>query len=349
MQLIKIKNIMKKILALLLFNFNLSAAHAAQNLDLIKYNKLKEFFHAICGNICDNNNFLKYLLFTCNDFNDSDIGIITEKSGKIRFAPINANAIFDNFEKVKPILLAVKTLRLSAIELLLQNKANIEEQDANGNSCLLLACQNGSQEIVKFLLNAKANVNHTNRLKQNAQDLVDTNNSDLINILIKAGCESSKRLIDKLFDSQLNKDSIAACGLQIPPLFVGNAFTPLMETVLSGNINLVRSALDKNVFSINYQDKDHDTALILAARYGYDQIVEFLLNAEANVELHNKSGWNPLRIAAYHGHEKVVQILLTHKAEVNAVDKKGLTALNHAAFKGHKNIVDRLLAAKAVL
>ena len=99
---------------------------------------------------------------------------------------------------------------------------------------------------------------------------------------------------------------------------------------------------------INWQDKDGETALHIAARFGHDDCAQVLLNgtAEQKVDLElaeNSFAWTPLHIAAVDGHLSVAQLLVDAGAVVDKPDSSGWTAKEHAALRGHIPIA-RLLA-----
>lgn len=72
------------------------------------------------------------------------------------------------------------------------------------------------------------------------------------------------------------------------------------------------------------------TPLHMAARRGNVNVVEALLNAEAEIEARDTKGETPLRRAVNCGHPEVVRLLLEHGANPNAPDKHGKTPLQAA-------------------
>jgi ankyrin repeat protein len=75
---------------------------------------------------------------------------------------------------------------------------------------------------------------------------------------------------------------------------------------------------------------DGRTALIAAAYMGHAEIVQDLLNYNADVNHQDKDGRTALSVAALcirtsEGHEKVVGLLLENGAEVNHQDHDGMT------------------------
>lgn len=95
-------------------------------------------------------------------------------------------------------------------------------------------------------------------------------------------------------------------------------------------------------------DSNHDTALTLACAGGHEELVQLLLNRNANIEHRDKKGFTPLILAATAGHEKVVEILLKHGAELEAQSERTKdTPLSLACSGGRYEVVELLLKHNA--
>jgi hypothetical protein len=86
----------------------------------------------------------------------------------------------------------------------------------------------------------------------------------------------------------------------------------------------------------------HDQALVYASDKGNLDVVELLLNYDADVNACDDSA---LRWASSNGHMAVVELLIKHGANIDA---KNDYALRHAAMNGHKDVVKCLLSHGAV-
>merc|ERR1712079_44372 len=73
------------------------------------------------------------------------------------------------------------------------------------------------------------------------------------------------------------------------------------------------------------------------------QVVQELLDADADVNLPEEGGGLPLQIAAWKGHVDVAKLLLKASAAVNACNERGCSPLCSAVRQGHKNMVELLL------
>lgn len=113
-----------------------------------------------------------------------------------------------------------------------------------------------------------------------------------------------------------------------------------------GQIDLVQYLLTADV-PVNARDAYGNTALIAAAGNGHRQVVEYLLEHGANVQAQNKEEFSPLMTAAASGHYELVHHLLEMGAEVNMVNNQGESALFLAVQYGHMSAVKVLLTAGA--
>jgi uncharacterized protein len=105
--------------------------------------------------------------------------------------------------------------------------------------------------------------------------------------------------------------------------------------------------MQRQISNIEAADEDRRTSLSWAAENGHTEIVQILLNANANIEAASSFwGQTALSLAAENGHTEVVQLLLNAKANIEAADKDRRTSLSWAAENGHAEIV-KLLTSDA--
>ena len=99
---------------------------------------------------------------------------------------------------------------------------------------------------------------------------------------------------------------------------------------------------------LDYQDGQGETALHVAARMGHTGCAEVLLKGscdqKANTELQEKTfGWTPLLVACVDGNLPVVELLIEAGADLERPDLSGWTAKEHASLRGHIDIARRLV------
>ncbi|GAB7346913.1 hypothetical protein MBLNU459_g1984t2 [Dothideomycetes sp. NU459] len=110
--------------------------------------------------------------------------------------------------------------------------------------------------------------------------------------------------------------------------------------------NLVQLLVEAGV-NVNYQDEKGETALHIAARFGFEDCTKSLLQGsdaqKTNLEMSEKTyGWTPLFIACVDGHLPIVELLVAAGAEVNKTDNSGWRPIEHAALRGHMDVTEKL-------
>jgi len=98
---------------------------------------------------------------------------------------------------------------------------------------------------------------------------------------------------------------------------------------------------------VNHQDEQGETALHVAARFGNVECARALIDPasgqKANVDIPEHTfAWTPLFIACVDGHLRVVDLLVEAGADLERLDLSGWTAKEHAALRGHMKIANCL-------
>ena len=270
----------------------------------------------------------------------------------------NAKVNEQDYYGYAALILAAENGHMEIVTYLIQANANINEQEEDGSTALHFAVRNGHVEIVKYLIKAGAEIN-----------LQNSHGSTALNIAAEFG---STQIVDDLINANADVNLQDADG-----------DTPLTVSAACGHMEIVKSLI-KAGSDVNLGNNNEDTAIILAARWGktnfvqeslkayttrfktthemmkhklikanikapnrYSQIVEDLIEAKADVNLHNKDGYTSIIFAAQDGNIDIVQCLIKSNANVNAPNKNGDTPLIVAAFNGHTNIVKTLIEADA--
>jgi 7,8-dihydropterin-6-yl-methyl-4-(beta-D-ribofuranosyl)aminobenzene 5'-phosphate synthase len=112
-----------------------------------------------------------------------------------------------------------------------------------------------------------------------------------------------------------------------------------------GDLELVKSSLEKNQELLDAKDNEGNTLLHVACINGKQNVVEFLISQNVDVNEKNNMGNPTLHFAALGGSADIVEILLENGSEINARDNRGFSAIRFAVFRGFKDIVS-LLADK---
>ncbi|PRD34404.1 UNVERIFIED_CONTAM: Serine/threonine-protein phosphatase 6 regulatory ankyrin repeat subunit B [Trichonephila clavipes] len=122
-----------------------------------------------------------------------------------------------------------------------------------------------------------------------------------------------------------------------------NGYNPLHVASSYGRKDIVEFFLRDKYLSANEETADGKTALQLAIQYGHRNVVDVLMQNNANPHL-KSGGHSPMRFALWYNRKEIVEILLGTESNVNAiVTTGGLTPLHIAAEKGHAELVNYLL------
>lgn len=121
----------------------------------------------------------------------------------------------------------------------------------------------------------------------------------------------------------------------------------LWDAAESGNCEKVKNLLDKTKQAypgeINSKGLDDWTALHMAANSGQYEVVEYLLDNDANIEAKTSMSRTPLHISCMRGHFNIISLLVERKANINATDNDFNTPLHYASEHGFSDVVTFLL------
>tara|TARA_B100001248_G_scaffold262700_2_gene261150 strand:- start:40740 stop:41663 length:924 start_codon:yes stop_codon:yes gene_type:complete len=116
-------------------------------------------------------------------------------------------------------------------------------------------------------------------------------------------------------------------------------------------LEVLKQALKDAKVDLDARGNCETTMLHSAVWKGYIPLVEFLLDAGADLEAKNSSGWTPLLQTVRFGHYasciKMTRYLLAAGAEVDAIDNTGATALHFIARWNSLEALEAFLKAGA--
>ncbi|UKZ61580.1 uncharacterized protein TrAtP1_002839 [Trichoderma atroviride] len=290
----------------------------------------------------------------------------------------------------RPLQLAASLGHVGIVNLLLQKNADIHTLSATGLNALHFSAAGGFDDISTILISAGVPINQKDVNGMTALHFAAKHGqSSTINILLNAGAE-----LDAITSDGYSPIHIAAKGgfLSIlreliqrqrgpvpeksPKDSMAPTNSPLQLAAQYGHGEVVRELLQQKQYSL---DQDRAASLLLAAKEGFVEIVEMLLNSsitahaydeDENTALHlaakgdysdiverlvgynsemfdtgarNSFGWTPLHFAAKSGRLVTLRILLDHGAELSGWDKFDQTVFHIAASHGHIWILCEIL------
>ena len=116
--------------------------------------------------------------------------------------------------------------------------------------------------------------------------------------------------------------------------------------VKENNVHILSQLINAGM-DLNYQESNGETALHLACRLGFVEVVKRLLAGseiqKCQLEVREHTfGWTPLFVAAVEGFTTIVELLVAAGAEYDKPDSSGWFAHEHAYFRGHLDCGNRI-------
>lgn len=221
------------------------------------------------------------------------------------------------------LLLAAERGSLEIIQFLLDNNAHVNHQCMHGHSALFAAASRGHSQVVDLLLQ-QPNIR---------VDLVETLGNTPLTVSIQKGHVNVCRQL-----LLANSDANSVDGYDKSCLFLA---------VDRGSVALTSLLLEHNA-DVHYSSSSCDRCLCVAARQGFDDVVSALLRGNAQIDAPDiVLGYSPLMASTDHKRHSTVQLLLKAGANVNYCSTGMETALQRGTFQRDTAIVETLLRANA--
>jgi ankyrin repeat protein len=223
--------------------------------------------------------------------------------------------------------LCTQVARLYMMELLLDNDIDPNVQDIYEQTPLMIAAMHGKYEKVDMLLK------HPKTKDIIECNLQDKNGKTALYYACERGYKDIANLLIPCSNIELSENKYG--------------ITPLYIASYRGFTNIVESLIENGGAEINYRNKSGDTPLNVAVRHNNTDTSELLM-VYADLNFQDKNEQTALMVAAYQGNLQIVKSLLSYSAtDVNLQSDNGNTALIWAAHihnqKNQKEIIKLLL------
>ncbi|XP_060580276.1 ankyrin repeat domain-containing protein 42-like isoform X2 [Ruditapes philippinarum] len=176
---------------------------------------------------------------------------------------------------------------LDHLRMLVENGVvNINERDDKGSTPAHKAAGQGHVHVLQWLIEMGANMSITNQAGETPRDVARR--------FSKLACV---KLLGR--DPYLRGEQEEADDLGYPALLAA----------FSGDLEHLKSLIEKGVSNINEQDEKGSTAAHKAAAQGHVHILQYLREAGADINLRNSQGKTPLNVAQKYGNRTCVKVL----------------------------------------
>src|SRR5262245_47249755 len=187
---------------------------------------------------------------------------------------------------------AVKNQDLQEVRALLGQHADVNLRSEDGSTALLWAAHWNDLQTAELLVRAGADANVANDFRMTPLSQACTNaSSAMVDLLLKAGANPNT------------------------PIATGE--TPVMTCARSGNAETVRMLVVHGADVNATEPAQHQTAAMWAAAERHTQVLRTLIEVNADLKAHTKTGFTPLHFAARFGDVESVSMLLDAGVDVN--------------------------------
>lgn len=199
------------------------------------------------------------------------------------------------------------------LQLLLEHKADLNAENFDGNTPLVMAVKGNQRESIRMLVNAGADVNHESDSGSTAAHYAASMAYlDCLRLLVELGAKT------------IYAESEAG--------------TLLHWACHSGDVNCVGAVIYEFKVPVNAVDKHGGSALFTALFMKKVEVVEFLVEhgAAVNVAI-AADGTTPLHIAVEHANAECVRLLYSCGADADAKNNEGVSPRDLAKTVSNSN------------
>lgn len=168
------------------------------------------------------------------------------------------------------------------------------------------------------------------------KELIEVGQIDNIDELFASGQKSPT-----ISNASLSSEELITNENELLPDFARSLHHPSSVALACklGNLELLKLLIDKNA-SVDLADEDGETPLLFAIRSHFlDGVKVLIYDGHVDINLAEKvNGWTPLMVASIEGFKDIVEALLEANADKDVIDQNGWSASEHAIFRGNLDI-----------
>eukprot|EP00803_Ostreobium_quekettii_P011008 evm.model.scf_791.4 EVM.evm.TU.scf_791.4 scf_791:35567-44650(+) len=254
----------------------------------------------------------------------------------------------------KDVLLldAVSEGDIDEVEQLIEDGADVDAVDGNGNTALMQATLDGELDVVRVLLDAGADVNKQGSFGATAIRIaVEIEDAAILELLLKSGADTEVRdeegatplVAAVIFDALEMVKILLKAGADPDGPYLTFGYTPLMLAAQRSEVDITEELL-KAKADVQYQAPSGVTPLHHAAAFGNAEVTIILLDAGADLEAQMfELGHTPVLYAARFGNQETFEVLVDSGADLTVESIGNRTILHNAALAPNNTAVFELL------
>ncbi|XP_075237812.1 uncharacterized protein LOC142334030 [Lycorma delicatula] len=256
--------------------------------------------------------------------------------------------------EITPLMCAIKNnYKVDIIHRLISEGAKINTHDCCGLTPLMYAMKINYKEIIRRLIYSRANVNEIDSEGRSCllYAVMYTNDVEVINLLIDKGADLSKlnnhhdellfsiNLMKRSYNNSYTFKIIENCEVSRQKIFLNYLVR------LNMNKKIIFDAICRGA-DVNAVDEDGDSPLINAVINKCDrEVIIKLIESGADVNVKDKDGVPVLRYAAFSSdYKELMKILVHYGANINIQNNEGETVLMYLLrFNWGKELVSNVI------
>lgn len=279
-----------------------------------------QFFHLLlfwitCGLFVNAQAMVMPEIFTrIDNFQDSFAGL----NDFTDFIRKNKDCLSKTYLDMSPLHYAVLNNKFTIAEILINNGADVNKQDNNGDTPLHIATKKSNLDptTIKLLVHSGSSTSTKNNAGKTPIDYTQKDESG---------------------DERMNADDLE----------IITKMNTIFYAIDGNHIKQIQQILKEKPDALNAPNEQGDTPLLYCIKNEKSNLAQRFLDAGADITKNAADGKTALHLAVEKGDLHSAQKLIEKGLDVNIKDSKGLTPLHYAAYYDKKDLANLLIKNNA--
>lgn len=279
-----------------------------------------QFFHLLlfwitCGLFVNAQAMSKPEIFTrIDNFQDTFAGL----NDFTDFISKNNGSLIKTYQDMSPLHYALLNNKFTIAEILINNGADVNKQDNNGDTPLHIATKKSdlNPKIIELLVHSGSSTSTKNNAGKTPIDYTQT---------------------DEAGDDRMNADDLE----------IITKMNTIFYAIDGNHIKQIQQILKEKPDALNAPNEQGNTPLLYCIKNGKSDLAQEFLKVGADITKKAANGKTALHLAVEKGDLHSAQKLIEKGLDVNIKDSQGLTPLHYAAAYDKKDLVNLLIQNNA--